>query len=110
MALRVAQALFVSAAIVCALITTPLDVARTRLLLERADAPAGGARDGALRVQTPARLARTVASIARDEGVDALFRGAALRVLYTGVVVAALIPLRTLGYVAVRDWVILGNF
>ena len=33
--------------------------------------------------------------------------GAALRVAYTGVVVAAFIPLRTLFYVGLRDWIIL---
>ena len=51
-----------------------------------------------------------MADIVRDEGAAALFRGALLRVLYTGVVVAALIPIRTLGYVAVRDLFILDNF
>ena len=63
-----------------------------------------------LPIESPARLWDTVAAIGRDEGVEALFRGALLRVLYTGVVVAALIPIRTLGYVAVRDWFILERF
>ena len=118
------QALFVTAAVVTALITTPLDVARTRLLLERAEAASlttgggdgggggGGGEGGAplLPIQSPARLWESVAAIGRDEGVEALFRGSLLRVLYTGVVVAALIPIRSVGYVAVRDWFILESF
>lgn len=105
------QALFVTAAVLTALVTTPLDVARTRLLLERADEAASRLAGGELLpIESPARLWDTVAAIGRDEGIEALFRGALLRVLYTGVVVAALIPIRTLGYVAVRDWLILERF
>ena len=104
------QALFVTAAVLTALVTTPLDVARTRLLLERADEAASLKGGELLPIESPARLWDTVAAIGRDEGVEALFRGALLRVLYTGVVVAALIPIRTLGYVAVRDWFILERF
>ena len=132
------QVIYVAAAVLCSLLTTPLDVARTRLLLERRTVPlslrerdggggtsddgggtsddGGGTSDvvGDTRdddtwagLQSPARLWGTVGTIAREEGVEALFRGATFRVLYTGIVVAALIPIRTLGYVAVRDWLIL---
>ena len=104
------QALFVSAAVLTSLVTTPLDVARTRLLLERADEAASVTGGELLPIQSPARLWDMAVAIGRDEGVSALFRGSLLRVLYTGVVVAALIPIRTLGYVAVRDWFILESF
>ena len=45
--------------------------------------------------------------IAATEGGDALFAGAAARVLYNGIVVAAVIPLRSLFYTGLRDALIL---
>ena len=80
---------------VAALLTTPLDVARTRVLLRTAP----GADDAG-----PSALAATLAEVAAE---GSLFSGAALRVAYTGVVVAAFIPLRSLLYVGLRDWIIL---
>ena len=85
----------VAVAVVAALLTTPLDVARTRVLLRTAP----GAADAG-----PPALAATLAEVAAE---GSLFSGAALRVAYTGVVVAAFIPLRTLFYVGLRDWIIL---
>ena len=85
----------VAVAVVAALLTTPLDVARTRVLLRTAP---GAAESG------PPALAATLAEVAAE---GSLFSGAALRVAYTGVVVAAFIPLRTLFYVGLRDWIIL---
>ena len=85
----------VAVAVVAALLTTPLDVARTRVLLRTAP----GAADAG-----PPALAATLAEVAAE---GSLFSGAALRVAYTGVVVSAFIPLRTLFYVGLRDWIIL---
>ena len=90
-----ATARTVAVAVVAALLTTPLDVARTRVLLRTAP----GAADAG-----PPALAATLAEVAAQ---GSLFSGAALRVAYTGVVVAAFIPLRTLFYVGLRDWIIL---
>ena len=90
-----ATARTVAVAVVAALLTTPLDVARTRVLLRTAP---GAAESG------PPALAATLAEVAAE---GSLFSGAALRVAYTGVVVAAFIPLRTLFYVGLRDWIIL---
>ena len=90
-----ATARTVAVAVVAALLTTPLDVARTRVLLRTAP----GAGDAG-----PPTLAATLAEVAAE---GSLFSGAALRVAYTGVVVAAFIPLRSLLYVGLRDWIIL---
>ena len=81
-------------AIVAALATTPLDVARTRVLA--GDQP-GGIRE----------VVDTVGQISRKEGPQALFQGAEYRVLYNGVVVAAFLPLRALFYTGLRDLLIL---
>ena len=67
----------VAVAVVAALLTTPLDVARTRVLLRTAP----GAADAG-----PPALAATLAEVAAE---GSLFSGAALRVAYTGVVVSA---------------------
>ena len=90
-----ATARTIAVAVIAALLTTPLDVARTRVLLRTAP----GAADAG-----PPALAATLAEVAAE---GSLFSGAALRVAYTGVVVAAFIPLRTLFYVGLRDWIIL---
>ena len=84
----------VGVAIVAALATTPLDVARTRVLA--GDQP-GGIRE----------VVDTVGQISRKEGPQALFQGAEYRVLYNGVVVAAFLPLRALFYTGLRDLLIL---
>ena len=84
----------VGVAIVAALATTPLDVARTRVLA--GDTP-GGIRD----------VLETVSTISKKEGPSALFQGAEYRVLYNGVVVAAFLPLRALFYTGLRDLLIL---
>jgi len=84
----------VGVAIVAALATTPLDVARTRVLA--GDTP-GGIRD----------VLETVSTISKKEGPQALFQGAEYRVLYNGVVVAAFLPLRALFYTGLRDLLIL---
>ena len=62
----------VAVAVVAALLTTPLDVARTRVLLRTAP----GAADAG-----PPALAATLAEVAAE---GSLFSGAALRVAYTG--------------------------
>ena len=49
---------------------------------------------------------RTARRAPRHRG-DALFAGAAARVLYNGIVVAAVIPLRSLFYTGLRDALIL---
>ena len=90
------EATLVFAACVCAAATTPLDVARTRLLLER-------------RVRKGAGILECWGEVLEEEGPGGLFRGLWLRVAYNGILVASLIPLRALGYVAVRDAVLLNR-
>ena len=46
----------------------------------------------------------------RSEGRAALFAGWRARLVYNGVLVAALVPLRSLGYYGLRDAVILEIF
>ena len=91
----VASARTAVVAAVAALATTPLDVVRTRALLATASRERAPGVVGALR------------GIAATEGGDALFAGAAARVLYNGIVVAAVIPLRSLFYTGLRDALIL---
>ena len=92
----------VAAACFCAALTNPLDVARTRLLVARR---AGGAdREGA------GDVGRALRDIWRDEGAAGLLAGVRARTLYSGVVVAGLVPLRSLGYVGIRDAIILDLF
>ena len=91
----VASARTAVVAAVAALATTPLDVVRTRALLATASNERAPGVVGALR------------GIAAAEGGDALFAGAAARVLYNGIVVAAVIPLRSLFYTGLRDALIL---
>ena len=91
------EATLVFAACVCAAATTPLDVARTRLLLDR------GIRKRAV------GIFECWGEVVEEDGPAGLFRGLWLRVAYNGVLVAALIPLRALGYIAVRDAVLLNR-
>ncbi len=62
-----------------AALTTPLDVVKTRVMLE-AKAPVGlsGARASASVLSIPGRLV----SIAREEGAGALFRGVVPRTIW----------------------------
>ena len=103
---------FVAAAMFMAAITTPLDVARTRALVARSRAPEGSSAADAADGGDGADVARaTLGSCLLDAyeegGVPTLFAGLLPRILYSGVVVAGLIPLRALGFVAIRDSVIL---
>jgi len=104
---------FVAAAVFMAAVTTPLDVARTRALVARSRAPDGSAASdaaahaGADGIAGRATLASCLIDAYDEGGVPTLFSGLIPRVLYSGVVVAGLIPLRALGFVAIRDSVIL---
>lgn len=102
---------FVAAAVFMAAVTTPLDVARTRALVARSRAPDGSASsdaaDDADGIAGRATLASCLIDAYDEGGVPTLFSGLIPRVLYSGVVVAGLIPLRALGFVAIRDSVIL---
>ena len=64
-----------------ALITTPLDVVKTRIMLASGSAPEGGAVPRAQAQNlTGLVVARTVY---REAGIRGLFRGAALRIIWT---------------------------
>ena len=92
-------------------LTTPLDVARTRLL---AQATLGG--DSA---QEPIQTGESqqprysgfwdcLTTISREEGVEGLFAGWVPRVLYFGVILSIFTPLRRDGYLRLRELIILG--
>ena len=97
----------VSTAILCGIVTTPFDVARTRILLDSDDDPKNGIDGG-----SGEGLLRTFQTIIResDDGWANLFRGWAERALYLGIGRAWLEPLQILGYIALRDTIILDWF
>ncbi|GMH87026.1 hypothetical protein TrST_g1508 [Triparma strigata] len=79
---------------VCALLTTPLDVARTKLIVEKTN---------------DSNVIECLQGIVREEGAKGLMKGVLLRTIYWGVIVAAITPLRSLGYTAFRDVILLNT-
>ena len=95
------------AAVVAAFLTTPFDVARTRILIDSdgdfSNGQDGGSGEGVL---------KTMQDIMRegDGGIQNLFAGWLERVLYYGIGRAWLEPIQIIGYVGIRDAVLLEWF
>ena len=91
----------------CAPLTTPFDVARTRILVNSnddvEDSIDGGSGDGLLRTM------RTVTGES-DGGTRNLFRGWFERVVYLGIGRAWLESINIMGYNGIRDAVLLKWF
>ena len=92
---------------IAALLTTPFDVARTRILVDSdgdfANGIDGGSGDGVL---------KTMRAIVNEGngGYANLFAGWFERVLYLGLGRAWLEPIQLIGYVGIRDAVLLEWF
>jgi len=94
-------------ALLCGFLTTPFDVARTRILVDSDDDPTngsdGGSGDG---------LLRTFEKITSEGngGYRNLFAGWIERVAYLGIGRAWIEPIQILGYIAIRDFILLEWF
>ena len=97
----------ISTAIICGILTTPFDVARTRILLDSDNDPTNGIDGG-----SGEGLMKTFQTIVGEsnDGYANLFRGWFERALYLGIGRAWLEPLQLLGYVALRDAILLEWF
>jgi hypothetical protein len=94
----------ISTAIVCAFLTTPFDVARTRLLVDSDNDPTNGIDGG-----SGGGLLRTFQTISKEGngGLRNLFAGWLERTIYLGVGRAWIEPLQLLGYIWIRDAILL---
>ena len=97
----------ITTAVTCAILTTPFDVARTRILVDGDGDPRngldGGSRQGVI---------KTLGSISRegDGGIRNLYAGWFERALYLGIGRAWIDPILLITYVAIRDSVLLEWF
>ena len=94
-------------AILCSFLTTPFDVARTRILVDSDDDPNNGIDGG-----SGEGLVRTFQTIINegDGSIRNLFAGWLERVAYFGIGRAWIEPLQILGYIAIRDFILLEWF
>ena len=107
------EVVVIGVAILCALLTTPFDVARTRILVDSSNPTSndenhpkaidGGSGEG---------LVRTLRTIYNegDGGYRNLFAGWIERTAYLGIGRACLEPLQLIAYVAIRDAILLELF
>ncbi|GKY97555.1 hypothetical protein MPSEU_000713700 [Mayamaea pseudoterrestris] len=97
----------IATALLCAVLTTPFDVARTRILVDSDDDPTNGIDGG-----SGMGLITTMRTIVKegDGGVANLFAGWLERTVYLAIGRAWLEPLQILGYIAVRDAILLQWF
>lgn len=101
------EVMAITTALLCAFLTTPFDVARTRILIDSDNDPTngvdGGSGDG---------LVRTFEKIVSegDGGVRNLFAGWLERTLYLGVGRAWIEPFQMVGYAILRDLILLEWF
>lgn len=97
----------ISTALLCAFLTTPFDVARTRILVDSDDDPDNGIDGG-----SGEGLIRTMKTIVNegDGGIGNLFAGWLERTLYLGIGRAWLEPFQLVGYTAIRDAILLEVF
>lgn len=105
------EVLNIIVACIAAFLTTPFDVARTRILVDSDRDPTNGLDGG-----TGEGILEAMDSILREGGestdddvprVENLFSGWLERVVYFGVAVAFLDPIRILGYLGIRDLLLL---
>lgn len=94
-------------ALLCGFLTTPFDVARTRILVDSDSDPRNGIDGG-----SGEGLLRTFQTIMKegDGGVANLFAGWLERTLYLGIARAWLEPVQVLGYTLIRDAILLEWF
>ena len=94
------EILAITTAVTCAILTTPFDVVRTRILVDSDGDPRNGLDAGSRQ-----GVIRTLDSIRRegDGGVRNLFAGWFERVLYLGIGRAWLDPILLIVYVGIRD-------
>lgn len=97
----------IATALVMAFLTTPFDVARTRILIDSDDNPTNGIDGG-----SGEGLMRTFHTIMQEGngGISNLFAGWSERMLYLGIGRAWLEPLQLIGYMAMRDAILLEWF
>ena len=97
----------ISTALLCGFLTTPVDVARTRILVDSDDDPTNGIDGG-----SGMGLITTMRTIMKegDGGVANLFAGWLERTIYLAIGRAWLEPLQILGYMALRDAILLEWF
>ena len=96
----------IATACLCALLTTPLDVARTRILIDSDDDPTNGMDGGSGDALIP-----TLKQVMSEEGgASNLFRGWAERTAYLGLGRAWFDPISAIVYIAIRDAVLLQLF
>ena len=94
-------------AVVAAFLTTPFDVARTRILID-SDGDSSNGIDGG----SGEGVIRTMMAITKEGrgGVANLFAGWLERTLYLGIGRAWLEPIQIIAYVGIRDWILLDWF
>jgi hypothetical protein len=101
------EVIAISTAIICSILTTPFDVARTRILVDSDGDPSngldGGSRQGVI------TCLRSI-SQEGDGGLRNLFAGWFERALYLGIGRAWLDPILLIVYVAIRDATLLKWF
>eukprot|EP00550_Attheya_septentrionalis_P001060 CAMPEP_0198297584 /NCGR_PEP_ID=MMETSP1449-20131203/37331_1 /TAXON_ID=420275 /ORGANISM="Attheya septentrionalis, Strain CCMP2084" /LENGTH=547 /DNA_ID=CAMNT_0043998559 /DNA_START=442 /DNA_END=2085 /DNA_ORIENTATION=- len=90
-------------ACLCAAVTTPFDVARTRILIDQRNITSTS-------TPTTTNVLATMQSIVREGGISKLYSGWAERTLYLGIARASLDPIRILSYMGIRDAVLLKWF
>jgi hypothetical protein len=97
----------ISTALVCGVLTTPFDVARTRILVDSDDDPTNGIDGG-----SGMGLITTMHTIAKEGngGIANLFAGWLERTINLAIGRAWLEPLQILGYMALRDAILLEWF
>jgi hypothetical protein len=101
------EGIVLASAVLCGLLTTPFDVARTRILVDSDNDPTNGIDGG-----SGEGLWRTFHTISQEGGggVRNLFAGWLERVAYLGIGRAWIEPLQILGYIALRDFILLEWF
>ena len=97
----------IATGILCAFLTTPFDVARTRILIDSDNDPDNGIDGG-----SGEDLIKTFQTIYNegDGGINNLFAGWFERTLYLGIGRACVEPLMLVGYIALRDYILLDWF
>jgi len=101
------ELIYIVTACTCAVLTTPFDVARTRILIDSNDDPTDGIDGG-----SGQGLIMTMQTVMKetDGGFRNLFRGWFERLVYLGVAVAWLQPIIILAYLFIRDALLLEWF
>lgn len=105
----------ISVACFCALVTTPFDVARTRILVDSDGDPTNGLDGGSgesvwITIRNVMEEGKSGNKRGGNGGIRNLYAGWLERILYFGIGSAWLDPIRVLGYLGIRDAVLLEWF